>query len=460
MRPYPSFGFVTPRNMALLTDQYELVMADSYLAQQLNQPATFDLFIRQLPPHRSFLLSAGLEPALYYLEHLRFDDDAIGYLRQLGMFSDPFLEYLRDFRFTGDVWAVPEGELFFPQEPLVEVTAPRIEAQIVETFLLNTLNFEVMVASKAARVVLAAAGRTVVDFSPRRDHGADAALKAARAAYVAGCAGSSNVLAGMEYGLPVYGTMAHSYVMSFPDELTAFRAFARDFAHNAFLLIDTYDTAQGARNAVTVAHELAAQGQRLRGVRIDSGDLAALSRGVRAMLDASGLHDVQILLSGELDEYKIEQLLTGGAAAQAFGVGTEMGTSGDAPSLGGVYKLVEDNQGPKVKLSTGKATLPGQKQVWRVRRTDGTLHDVVALVEEPAPRGAEPLLVKVMEHGRTVHGERLDASRARALANLAALTAPWRDLHTAPPPPVTLSGELSALQRAMYDAARARLTSP
>lgn len=458
MKPYPSFGFVTPRNMALLVDQYELVMADSYLRQQLNQPATFDLFIRQLPPHRAFLLSAGLEPALYYLEHLRFDDEAIAYLRSLGTFSDAFLEYLRGFRFTGDVWAVPEGEVFFPQEPVLEVTAPRIEAQIVETFLLNTLNFEVMVASKAARVVLAAAGRAVIDFSPRRDHGADAALKAARAAYIAGCAGTSNVLAGMEYGIPVYGTMAHSYIMSFPDELSAFRAFAKDFPNNAFLLIDTYDTVQGARHAITVAGELAAGGRQLRGVRIDSGDLAALSMQVRALLDGSGLTDVQILLSGELDEDKIERLVSSGASADAFGVGTEMGTSGDAPSLGGVYKLVEDNQGPKVKLSTGKATLPGQKQVWRIAADDG-LRDVLALVEEPAPPGGEPLLMKVMEHGRTTTGVRLEDTRARALSRLRALPAAWRHLHAAPLPPVTLSDELQRLQREMYDAARARLSS-
>jgi nicotinate phosphoribosyltransferase len=453
MKPYPSFGFVTPRNMALLVDQYELVMADSYLRQELNQTATFDLFIRQLPPHRAFLLSAGLEPALYYLEHLRFDDDAIAYLRSLGTFSDAFLEYLREFRFTGDVWAVPEGEVFFPQEPVLEVTAPRIEAQIVETFLLNTLNFEVMVASKAARVVLAAAGRAVIDFSPRRDHGADAALKAARAAYIAGCAGSSNVLAGMEYGIPIYGTMAHSYIMSFADELSAFRAFAQDFPGNAFLLIDTYDTVQGALHAITVARELAAQGHRLRGVRIDSGDLAGLSTRVRALLDAAGLPDAQILLSGELDEYRIERLLAGGASADAFGVGTEMGTSGDAPSLGGVYKLVEDNQGPKVKLSTGKATLPGQKQVWRTT-AGGGLQDVLALMEEPAPPGAEPLLVKVMEQGRTTTGTRLDDARERALTRLRALPAAWRDLQTAPPPPVALSDELQRLQRQMYDALR------
>jgi len=258
----------------------------------------------------------------------------------------------------------------------------------------------------------------------------------------------------MEYGIPVYGTMAHSYIMSFPDELSAFRAFAKDFPGNAFLLIDTYDTVQGARHAITVARELAEQGRRLRGVRIDSGDLADLSTQVRALLEAAGLSDVQILLSGELDEDKIERLLANGASADAFGVGTEMGTSGDAPSLGGVYKLVEDNQGPKVKLSTGKATLPGQKQVWRIAAAEGP-RDVLALVEEPPPPGGEPLLVKVMEEGRTTTGVRLADSRARALSRLHALPAPWRHLHAAPAPPVTLSDELQRLQQEMY----ARLSS-
>lgn len=459
MTHYPSFGFVTPRNMALLVDQYELVMADSYLRQKMNQPATFDLFIRHLPPRRSFLVSAGLETALYYLEHLRFDGEAIGYLAGLHLFSDVFLEYLREFRFTGDVRAIPEGEVCFPPEPLLEVTAPRIEAQIVETFLLNALNFQVMVASKAARVVLAARGRGVVDFSPRRDHGADAAMKAARAAYLAGCVGTSNVLAGKEYEIPVYGTIAHSYVMSFADELAAFRAYGRDFPHNAILLIDTYDTVQGARHAVTVARELAARGQTLRGVRIDSGNLSALSRQVRRILDEAGLTAVQIFLSGELDEDRIEALLADGAAADAFGVGTAMGTSGDAPSLGGVYKLVEDDRGPRVKLSTGKATLPGRKQVWR-RRGAGGPADVIALEEEPPVPEADPLLVQVMAGGATIRQERLADARVRCAKRLHGLPAAYTDLHTAPVPPVSLSDRLAALRAAMYEATRAGGSSP
>lgn len=452
MTPYPSFGFVSPRNMALLVDLYELVMADSYLRQEMNDLATFDLFIRQLPPHRAFLVSAGLESALYFLEHLRLDDDLIGYLAGLQLFSDAFLAYLREFRFSGEVWAIPEGEIFFPPEPLLEVTAPRIEAQVVETFLLNALNFQVMVASKAARVVLAARGRGVVDFSPRRDHAADAALKAARASYLAGCIGTSNVLAGHEYGIPVYGTMAHSYVMSFPDELAAFRAYARDFPRNAILLIDTYDALQGARNAITVAREMAARGQNLRGVRIDSGDLAVLSRQARAMFDEAGLSEVQILLSGELDEYKIRDLLAQGATAETFGVGTAMGTSQDAPHVGGVYKLVEDTHGPKVKLSTGKATLPGRKQVWRERTAEGSFSDVITLNDEASPDGRETLLVKVMEQGRTIHHERLEELRARCLLRLVNLPPTFRDLQTLPPSPVSLSSRLQALRATMYQA--------
>jgi len=437
--------------MALLVDLYELVMADSYLRQERNQSATFDLFIRDLPPHRSFLVSAGLESSLYYLERLAFDDEHLTYLRSLNLFSDAFLSYLREFRFTGDVWAIPEGEVFFPPEPLLQVTAPRIEAQLVETFLLNTMNFQVMIASKAARVVLAAGGRAVVDYSPRRDHAADAAMKAARATYLAGCAGTSNVLAGKEYGIPVYGTIAHSYVMSFPDELSAFRAIARDFPHNATLLIDTYDTLQGAKDAILVAQEMAARRHRLRAVRIDSGDLASHSRQVRALLDAAGFTQIQIVLSGELDEYKIEELLAQGAAADAFGVGTAMGTSEDAPAMGGIYKLVEDAQGAKMKLSTGKATLPGRKQVWRTH-DEHSLRDVIALADEPPIPGAQRLLVKVMDHGRAIAPHPLDEIRERCRSQLALLPASLKDLRHVAPSPVALSPKLQTLRQTMHQA--------
>lgn len=446
-------GYVTPDNVGLLVDLYELAMSDSYLRHDMNDRATFALFVRSLPPNRTFLVSAGLETALRYLEEMRFGDDAIRYLRSLRLFSDEFLEHLRAFRFSGDVRAIPEGEIFFPPEPLLEVTGPRIEAQLVETFLLNALNFQVMVASKASRVVLAARGRSVVDFSPRRDHGSDAALKAARASYIAGCTGTSNVLAGMVYGMPVVGTMAHSYVMSFPDEVDAFRTFARDFPTNAVLLIDTYDTLQGAHHAMAVGRELAASGVKLRGVRIDSGDLVAQSRAVRAALDAGGFREVQIILSGDLNEHKIAELLDQGAAADAFGVGTEMGTSADAPALGGVYKLVEDEQGYKIKLSTGKATLPGRKQVWRRHDPDGQpADDLIALEGEPVPDGRTPLLVPAMERGRRITSDGLVAIRQRCTQRLGALPEEVRQLDDPVPYPVRLSASLMQLRDRMRTA--------
>lgn len=444
------FGYVTPANVALLLDLYELAMADSYFRHGMNDRATFALFVRSLPPNRAFLVSAGLDSVLAYLDGLHFEDGAIAYLRSLGLFSDGFLEYLRGFRFTGDLRAIPEGEIFFPPEPLLEVSGPRIEAQIVETFLLNALNFQVMVASKAARAVLAARGRGVVDFSPRRDHGADAALKVARAAYIAGCTGTSNVLAGMIYGLPVVGTMAHSYVMSFPDELEAFRAFARDFPTNAVLLIDTYDTMQGAANAITVGREMAERGARLRGVRIDSGDLVAHSRAVRNVLDAAGFREVQILLSGDLNEHRIADLLSQGAAVDAFGVGTELGTSADAPNVGGVYKLVEDEKGYRIKLSTGKATLPGRKQVWRRADAEGQpAGDLITLDDEQGPPGSHPLLVTVMKAGERAWSESLTEIRRRCTERLASLPEDLKVLDNGFAYHVSLSPALGALRERM-----------
>lgn len=419
--------FVTADTMALLTDLYELTMAQSYFRERHNARATFDLFVRTLPPRRGFLVAGGLDTVLDYLEGVRFSDDAVGYLRSLRLFDEAFLDYLRTFAFTGDVRAIPEGEICFPPEPIVEVTGPLIEAQLVETFLLNQINCQTMMATKAARVVLAARGRPVVDFSPRRDHGADAAMKAARCSYLAGCAGTSNVLAGMAYGLPVYGTMAHSYIMSYDDELDAFRAYARSFPDACLLLIDTYDTVQGARNAAAVGAELRERGHRLRGVRLDSGDLLDLSRRVRRVLDEGGAGDAQILASGDLNEDRIRDLLDAGAPIDSFGVGTEMGTSYDAPAVGGVYKLVEDVRGYRVKRSAGKATLPGRKQVWRLTRDGVMQEDVIALYDDPAPSGlppettCRPILTEVMRGGRRIGREPLDVERRRCAAALAAL---------------------------------------
>lgn len=305
--------WVDDANAALLTDLYELTMAASYHSQGFDESATFDLFVRRLPDTRNFLVACGLDEALTYLERLHFDDAALRYLGSLGLFEASFLDRLRELRFTGEVWAVPEGEVAFAGEPLLRVTAPIIEAQIVETFLLNCVGYQTMVASKAARVALACGERRFVDFSPRRDHAADAALKAGKAAYVAGAASTSCVLAGKVYGIPVSGTMAHSYVMRFDDELDAFRAFARDFPGNAVLLIDTYDTEEAARKVVALSKELRADGLSVAAVRLDSGDLRALSTSVRKILDEGGCGEVRIFASGDLDEYRIADLLAQGA---------------------------------------------------------------------------------------------------------------------------------------------------
>jgi nicotinate phosphoribosyltransferase len=433
-------AWVDDRNAVLLTDLYELTMAAGYVDAGIAEgEAAFELFVRRLPDDRRFLVACGIEQAVGYLTSLAFDDDALGYLDGLGLFDGAFLDRLRSLRFTGDVWAVAEGEVVFANEPLLRVTAPLIEAQLVETFLLATVGFQTMVASKAARVAIAAAGRPFADFSARRDHGPDAALKAARAAYVGGAASTSNVLAGQAFGIPLSGTMAHSYVMAFADEREAFRRFATAFPGRAVLLIDTYDTRRGAERVVEVARE----GHHVAGVRLDSGDLGALARDVRAILDAGGLHDVQVLASGDLDEHRVAALVAAGAPIDGFGVGTRLGTSDDAPSLGVVYKLVADPSGPRMKRSEGKVTVPGCKQVHRLDD-----HDVVARHDEPAP-GGRPLLEQVVGGGTRVRDvEPLEAARDRATAAVAALPATVRDLAPGPSPwPVRTSEALVALQR-------------
>ena len=425
-------SWVNESNAALLTDLYELTMAASYHAHGMRERATFDLFVRDLPKERRFLVSCGLDQALDYLETLRFDDESISYLESLGSFEEDFLSRLAHLRFTGDVWAIPEGEIVFANEPLLRVSAPIIEAQIVETFLLNCITYQTMVASKAARVAIACRDRRFVDFSPRRDHGADAALKAARASYIGGAAGTSNVLAGKAYGIPISGTMAHSYVMAFEDEVEAFRAFVRDFPDRAVLLIDTFDVEEGARRAVEVFKELDVAGVKSRGVRIDSGDLAVLAGSVRRILDEAGLVDVKIMVSGDLDEYRIERFLDDDIPIDAFGVGTQLGTSGDAPSLGSVYKLVADSGGPKIKLSTGKATLPGSKQVYRFEQNGTFAYDLIASDSEAIDAG-RPLLEKVMAGGkRTGRPETLEVLRTRCADGLTRLPAPLRSLEPGP----------------------------
>ena len=424
--------WVSDENAAAFADLYELTMAASYFARGMNQPAAFELSVRRLPPGRGFLVACGIEDALAFLDGLAFSAETVAYLRSLATFDAAFLDMLAGLRFSGDAWAVPEGETVFAGEPLLRVTAPLIEAQLAETFLLNAVTFQTMIATKAARVALACDGRAFADFSGRRDHGADAALKAARASSVGGASATSNVLAGQLYGLELSGTMAHSYVLAFPDETAAFRAYARDFPGEAVLLIDTYDTVEGARRAAAVASELRAEGVAVRGVRLDSGDLGALARTVRATLDAAGCEDLRIFASSDLDEYRIAELVAAGAPIDAFGVGTRLGTSADAPSLGGVYKLVEGPRGPVMKRSAGKAGLPGVKQVHREERDGIAVADTIALAGESGVAG-RPLLAPVMASGeRLAPPEPLSALRDRRAEAVARLPSAARRLDAPP----------------------------
>lgn len=408
---------------ALFTDLYELTMAAAFFRQGLGGRATFSLFARRLPPGRGFLVAAGLEDALEYLRGFRFTDPGLGFLRSLGRFEPAFLDYLRGLRFTGEVRAVPEGTLVFADEPLLEVTAPILEAQLVETALLNLLHGQTVLASKAARSVLAADGRMLAEFGLRRSHGTDAGMKAARAALVAGFDSTSNVLAGLTWGLPLSGTMAHSFVTAFATEDEAFRAYARAFPDAAVLLLDTYDTVAAARKAVEVARELAAAGHHLAGVRLDSGDLAALSREVRAILDAGGFPAVKVLVSGGLDEHDIAALLAQAAPIDGFGIGTRLTTSADAPSVDLVYKLARFDGRDVLKLSQGKRTWVGAKQVMRRVGPDARLAgDTLALAEEPVPAGAIGLLEPVMRGGEPLRAHpALSEIRAHCAAELAAL---------------------------------------
>jgi len=432
--------------MSLFTDFYELTMCAAYFDNKNFETATFDLFIRRLPEKRSYFLFAGLEEVLGYLQSIKFTDEHLSYLKKQG-FKEDFLEYLSNFRFTGEVWAVPEGTVAFPNEPLIRITAPIIEAQLVETFLLNCINLQTMIATKASRVVHAAKGKAVIEFGLRREPGIDAGMKVARSSYIAGCQGTSNVLAGMAYGIPVFGTMAHSFVMSYPKELDAFRAFAKTFPYKSTLLIDTYDDIAGAEKAVIVAKELKAKGIRLGGVRLDSGDLEQTSKKVRKILDSQDLQFVKIFASGDLDEYKTTELLAAEAPIDAFGVGTKMGTSADRPYLDGIYKLCETQTStgkfsPIMKLSKDKITLPGRKQVYRFKNSDGIfLKDVIALTDEPAV--GEPLLIQVMEKGKLLYKlPRLEEIRKIAADNLSKLPPQHKELMNAPAYPVELSQKL------------------
>jgi len=432
-------------NRTLLTDLYELTMAAAYFQYDMHDPATFSLFIRHYPPHRGYFVSAGLDDVLEFLENVTFTSEDLEYLESRGYFSPAFLDYLSRFRFSGEVMAVPEGGLFFKDEPVLEVTAPIIEAQLAETFIINAMNFQVSIATKASRCVHAARERNLVDFSLRRTQGNDAGLKVARASYIAGFSGTSNVLAGKLQGIPVSGTMAHSFITGFDEEIDAFRAFANTFPDNTVLLIDTYNTIAGAGKAVTVAGEMAKNGNALKGVRLDSGDMAELSKKVRKILDENKLDDVKIVASGGFDEFKIAEILERGALIDAFGVGTKMGGSADGPYTDMAYKLVQYHGKLTLKLSSGKKTLVDRKQVYR-HWADGRLErDTIALRGEHLD--GEPLLELVMKDGKRLkEPEPLEASQKRFQEQFKALDDKYKAIREPDRYPVHLSAELETLQ--------------
>ncbi|QDV32691.1 nicotinate phosphoribosyltransferase [Tautonia plasticadhaerens] len=459
----PAAPFVSlwpdPESLGTLTDLYELTMMAGYAAEGMAEiPATFELFVRNLPQNRAYLVFAGLEQAIEGLLRLRFSEEQVNWLRAHPSFSgidDGWFDHLRSLRFAGDVWAIPEGTVAFPGEPLVRVEAPIEQAQWVETFLINAIAYPTMVASKAARVIEAASGRSVVEFGARRGHGPMAPLLAARSAYIAGFDGTSHVEAARRLGIPAVGTMAHSWVQSFGDECAAFEAFSRHFGGTATMLVDTYETLGGVRRAAAIEPPI-------QGVRLDSGDLLQLSRGARAILDASDRAGVRIVASGDLDEWAIARLVQNDAPIDVFGVGTEVITSRDAPSIGMVYKLVAIDGEGRIKLSKDKASVPLAKQVFRRRDERGLLlGDLVARCDETHP--GEPLLAQVVRDGSLVRGmPRLDVIRAHRAEQVAALPEGMRELDPVPLAPVSMSDalrlEAERLRRSLSGDDRSRAT--
>src|SRR5271169_681348 len=436
---------MTERPSALLTDLYQLNMMQAYLDQGSTDTAVFELFFRNLPLRRGFLLAAGLEQALDYFENLRFQPAEVAWLKGTGRFRQNLLDYLAAFRFAGDVHAMPEGTVFFANEPILRVTAPLPQAQLAESRLINILHFQTLIATKAARMMLVAPGKVLVDFGMRRAHGAEAGLMAARASYATGFAGSATVLAGEEFGIPIYGTMAHSFIESFGDETEAFAAFARARPDNLVLLLDTYDTEIAARKAVALAPKLKQAGIAIRGVRLDSGDLVALSKRVRAILDAGGLRDVTIFASGGLDEDSLAAFARAGAPIDGIGIGTAMTTSSDVPAIDCVYKLQEYAGIARRKRSENKATWPGRKQVWRRYTADGKIAgDLLSL--ETHEKAGVPLIHSVMKSGRRLQpAETLDAIRARVKREFERLPEPLRRLESGMTYPVEVADELVTL---------------
>ncbi len=412
-----------PAAGALLTDLYQLTMLQAYRAHGMNGTAVFELFARKLPARRGFLMAAGLAQALDYLEGLRFTEEELDWLTQSRRFDRDFIDYLATLRFTGEVHALAEGTVLFANEPIIRVTAPLPEAQLVETRLINLLHFETVIASKAARMVLAAPGKLLIDFGLRRAHGGEAGLLAARAAYIAGFAGTATLPAAPRFGIPVYGTMAHSFIQVHDDESAAFEAFARARPESPILLIDTYDTEQGARKVVALAQRLQSEGIAISGVRLDSGDLIQLSKSVRRILDDGGLTGVRIFASGGLDEGKLQQALAEKAPIDGFGVGTNLTTSEDAPALDCAYKLQEYAGQARRKRSAGKVTWPGRKQVFRRYGSDGRMAGDVLTIDGDAQTG-EKLIGKVMTGGKRLGLDpSLDVTRAHAADQLRRLPA-------------------------------------
>lgn len=429
---------------ALLTDLYQLTMLQGYFDHGMDQTAVFELFVRRLPQHRQFLMAAGLEQALEFLENLRFTTEELAWLDESGQFRPDFVDFLAGLRFTGDVHAMPEGTVFFPEEPIVRVTAPMPEAQLVESRLINLIQFQTLIASKAARCALVAPEKQLVDFGMRRSHGAEAALYAARASYLAGFAGSATVLAGLEYGIPVYGTMAHSFIQAHDTEIDAFEKFAHSNPENVVLLIDTYDTEKGAERAVQLATKLKADGIRIKGVRLDSGDLAEHAFKVRRILDEGGLHDTRIFASSSLDEFKLAEIMKRAAPIDGFGVGTRLDTSADVPYLDCAYKLQEFAGRPRRKKSEGKATWPGRKQVFRRFASGKMTSDVVTL--DGDSQDGEPLLRQVMRNGERISSApSLDEIRRHAATSISQLPESLAALHGNDEYPVEISSAILQL---------------
>jgi nicotinate phosphoribosyltransferase len=434
---------------ALLTDLYQLTMLQGYYRERMHDVAVFELFVRKLPTSRGFLLAAGLEQAVDYLLNLRFSSAELAWLSGTGFFSPEFLQWLQRFRFTGSVHAMPEGTVFFPNEPILRVTAPIAEAQFVESRLINIMHFQTLIASKAVRSVLKAPDKTLVEFGFRRAHGGEAGLLAARASYLAGFDGTATVSAGRHFGIPVFGTMAHSYIQAHQSESEAFEQFARANPDNVVLLIDTYDTEAGAQKALTLADKLKSLNIRIKGVRLDSGDLADHARKVRKILDAGGLTNTTIFASGNIDEYMLEQLMAGEVPIDGFGIGTHLDTSEDAPYLDSAYKLQEYAGIPRRKRSEGKKTWPGTKQVYRRYDANGLFAgDTITLAD--APCEGQPLLRPVMQVGEVVEPlPPLEQIRSYTSAQLNRLPESLKVLKNASPYSVRISAELGALSDSM-----------